>query len=323
MKSLESILSIIQQSKQIAVFCHVQPDGDAIGSCLALASVLTKMGKLVDLYCQDEVPVSLHFLQGIEQFKNKYNEDKHYDLCIALDCSDEERIGIFSDVYRASAHTMNIDHHISNTMYADINLVDFKAAATGEIIYKLVRAYMDILDEDIAEALYTAISTDTGGFRYRNTTSQSYRIAADLIECGIDVEKITTLLYKTNRLERVRLLERGLKSLTLYYNNKIAIITITQDDLLATGAIESEMENMVNYAKDIIGVEIGILIKEVSDGTVRSSFRSKGEIDVSKLAKHFNGGGHKAAAGASLDMNVEQATASIIEQARIALEEYK
>lgn len=321
--SIESILPVLQQSKQIAVFTHIQPDGDAIGSCLALASVLYDMGISVDLYCQDEVPASLHFLQGIEHFQNKYNGDRQYDLSVAIDCSDEERMGLFSDIYPAGAHTINIDHHISNTLYAKTNLVDPRAAATGEIVYKLVRAFTNRIDKYVAEALYTAISTDTGGFRFRNTTAQSYRIAADLVECGIDVEKITTLLYKTNRLERVRLLERALSSLTLYDNNRIAIITITQDDLLATGATESEIENIVNYAKDITGVELGILIKEMTDGTVRSSFRSKGEIDVSKLAGQFNGGGHKAAAGASLDMNVEQAKASIIEQAQIALEEYK
>ncbi|NLB42664.1 MAG: bifunctional oligoribonuclease/PAP phosphatase NrnA [Clostridiales bacterium] len=320
--SIESILPIIRQAKQIALFTHIQPDGDAIGSCLALANALSDLGKSVDLYCQDEVPATLHFLLGTEQFQDNFDRAKHYDLSIAIDCSDEKRMGIFSDEYLAGAHTMNIDHHISNTLYANTNLVDPKAAATGEIIYILLRALTDKLGKDTVKALYTAISTDTGGFRYRNTTAQSYRIAADLIEYGIDVEQITTQLYKTNRLERVHLLVRALNSLTLYDNNRIAIITITQDDLLATGATESEIENMVNYAKDIIGVELGILIKEMTDGTVRSSFRSRGEIDVSKLAGQFNGGGHKAAAGASLNMNVEQAKANIIEQARIALEEY-
>ena len=310
MMSIESILT------------HIQPDGDAIGSCLALAHLLKITGKSVDVYCQDKVPAYLQFLMGTELFQAKYKKEMDYDLNIAIDCSDKDRLGIYSNDYLSAIHTVNIDHHISNTLYAKTNLVDPKAAATGEIIYRLVRAFTDKPCRDIAEALYTAISTDTGGFRFCNTTAHSYRIAAELVDCGIDVEQINTHLYKTNRLERVRLLERALSSLTLYDDNRIAIISITQEDLFATGAVESEIENIVNYAKDIIGVEWGILLKEMNDGTVRISFRSKGGIDVSKLAEQFEGGGHRAAAGASLNMNIEQARAGVLYAARIALEDY-
>jgi phosphoesterase RecJ-like protein len=224
MMLIESILPIIRQSNKIAIIAHIQPDGDAIGSCLALATTLSDMGKSVDLYCQDDVPASLHFLKGTELFQASHEAGKKFDLSIAVDCSDEERMGTFAELFRASTLTINIDHHISNTLFAETNLVDPKAAATGEIIYKLIRAFTDIIRKDIAEALYTAISTDTGGFRFQNTTAKSYRIAADLIDCGIDVEQITTLLYNTNRIERVRLLERALRSLTLYDSNRIAII---------------------------------------------------------------------------------------------------
>ena len=211
---------------------------------------------------------------------------------------------------------MNIDHHISNTQFADINLVDTSAAATGEIIYRIGRELTGYINKNTAEALYTAISTDTGNFSYGNTTSHSFRIAAKLIDCGVDIERITTILYKTNRVERIRLLGRALMSLQLHENNKIAIITITQEDLAITGAVESEIENMVNYAKDIIGVEIGILLKEMEDGTVRVSFRSKGKVDVSKLAGRFGGGGHHAASGASMSVDVNQAKKNILLAAR-------
>lgn len=320
--TIKAVLQQLNIARRIALIAHIQPDGDAIGSCLALAEALTETGKNIDVYCQDEIPVSLHFLKGAKQIKKDVHGISPYDLCISIDCSDEERMGSCFSIFQAAKHTMNIDHHVSNTKFAMSNYIDYKAAATGEIIFHILRLYKSTFSIAIAEALYTAISTDTGGFRYRNTTAQSYRIAAELIECGIDVEYINNLLYKTNRIERIRLLERALNSLTLYENNQIAIISITQDDLTLTGAKEYEMENMVNYAKDIIGVRIGILLKEAKDGSVRVSLRSKDEIDVSQLAKHFGGGGHKAAAGASLKMSIDRAKYAILEIATKALEGY-
>jgi len=315
--TFNTALHQLQQSEDIAIITHVQPDGDAIGSCLALADILERAGKKkVTLYCQDKVPALLEFLHGHQKFKNSLEDGQQFDLSIAVDCSDENRMGTCFAVFKAGKKSMNIDHHVSNTFYADTNLVDIKAAATGEIIYRIGKELTDNLGKHSAEALYTAISTDTGSFCFRNTTAQSYRIASELIEIGIDIERVTTLLYKTNRLERIRLLAKALSSLELFENNKIAVITITQRDLTSTGAMESEMENMVNYVKNIVGVEIGILLKEADDSTSKISLRSKGRIDVSLLAGQFGGGGHQAAAGASLPMDVEQARKEVLAAAR-------
>ncbi len=313
--TINSALLQLRQSKNIAVIAHIQPDGDAIGSCLALADILETADKNVTLYCQDRVPANLEFLHGHSKFQDSA-ENGMFDLSIAVDCSDRDRMGTCFAVFQSGTNTLNIDHHVSNTLYADINLVDTVAAATGEIIYRIGRELTGNIDKHTAEALYTAISTDTGSFCFSNTTAQSHRIASELIDCGIDTERITTLLYKTHRVERIRLLGKALHSLELFEKNKIAIITITQEDLVATGAMESEIENMVNYAKDIVGVEIGVLLKEAEDGTVRISFRSKGRIDVSKLAGQFGGGGHQAAAGASLQMNIHQAEKAILAATR-------
>ncbi|MGI6538739.1 MAG: DHH family phosphoesterase [Caldicoprobacterales bacterium] len=315
--TIKAALHLIENSHRIALIAHVQPDGDAIGSCLALAETLKETGRIIDIYCQDEIPVFLHFLKGAVNIKKKNQDISTYDLGIAIDCSDEERMGTCIDIFKSAKNTMNIDHHISNTYFAMLNIVDHKAAATGEIVYKILRLLDNkkIIRKPVAEALYTAISADTGGFRYRNTTAESYRIAAELVECGIDVEYITDKLYKTNSIERIRLLEKALGSLTLYNNNQIAIISITQKDLAVTGAKEYEIENMVNYAKDIVGVKIGILMKEANDGSVRVSFRSKDEIDVSRLAEQYGGGGHKAAAGTTIRMSMERARDAILESA--------
>ena len=321
--TIEQVLRLMKQSKKVALIAHVQPDGDSIGSCLALADTLRALDKSVDLYCQDKVPAALTYLHGTSQFQAVNEKEEPYDLTIAIDCSDEERMGTCYAVFQTGKHTMNIDHHISNTLFAEINLVDFKAAATGEVIYRIVRELVQVPSKAAAEALYTGISTDTGGFRFRNTTAQTHQIASELIPCGIDVESISTLLYRTNRLERIRLLERALNSLTLYHNDQIAIITITQEDLNATGAMESEIENMVNYAKDIVGVELGILLKEKATGTINISFRSNGGFDVSELAGQLGGGGHKAAAGAKLEMTMEQARSLVLETSVKALEGWK
>ena len=313
---INEVIRQIQQAENIALITHVQPDGDAIGSCLALANFLDTLGKKVTLYCQDKVPPVLEFLRGHNRFIDSMKDNAVYDLSIAVDCSDEGRMGTCKPAFVAGKVTINIDHHVSNTFYADINLVDTSAAATGEIIFRIGMELIHNINKDAAEALYTAISTDTGSFSYGNTTSKSYRIAAQLVDCGVDIERITTILYKTNRIERIRLLGRALNSLALYENNKIAIIEITREDLNDTGAMESEIENMVNYAKNISGVEIGILIKETEDGTVKASFRSNGRIDVSKLAGRFGGGGHHAASGASLLMDINKAKEEILSAAR-------
>ncbi|MGI6141072.1 MAG: DHH family phosphoesterase [Caldicoprobacterales bacterium] len=312
---INTVLRQLQQSRYIAVIAHIQPDGDTIGSCLALAEFLEAEGKKITLYCQDKVPSPLEFLNGYDKFRNSEEEVTAYDLSIAVDCSDIDRLGNCYEIFKAGKHTINIDHHKSNTLFADINLVDTNAAATGEIIYRIGRELTGHINKYAAEALYTAISTDTGSFCYGNTTSNSYRIAAQLVDYGVDIERITTILYKRNRLERIRLLGRALNSLALYENNTIAIMAITREDLAATGAMESEIESMVNYAINIIGVEIGILLKEAEDGTIRISFRSKGRIDVSKLAGCFGGGGHHAAAGASMSVDIYQARKQILKAA--------
>lgn len=319
--TIDDIVVHLKQAERIALIAHIQPDGDTIGSCLALADILCFEGKKVDLYCQDNVPGTLKFLHGSDRFINTLDNEVVYDLAIAVDCSDKDRMGTCCSVFNSSKNTINIDHHVSNTMYADMNLVYPNAAATGEIVF-MVAKYLNIkIDKHAAESLYTAISTDTGSFCFGNTTSDSYHIAADLLDCGIDVERITNFLYKSNRIERIRLLGRALNSLDLYENGKIAVMTITREDISVSGALDSETENLINYAKDIMGVELGILLKEASDGSIKASFRSKGNIDVSELAGHFNGGGHKAASGATLSLETSKAKELILSVAREMLKE--
>ena len=310
--TIDAVLPLMRKAGRIAVIAHILPDGDTVGSCLALADALRAGGKSVSLFCQDLPPATLHFLHGLADFKREDNGGVPFDLAIAVDCSDKERMGACSAVFDNSRQTMNIDHHISNTFYAGVNYVDPRAAATGEIIYRIAVRLTGQIEKHTAEALYTAISTDSGNFSFGSTTSDTYRIAADLLDCGIHVEEINNFLYKSHRVERIRLLSKALDSLTLYGDGRIALMSVSREDLLAAGAEDSDTENIVNYAKDIIGVELGILLREMPDGTTKASFRSKDAIDVNTLARQFGGGGHKKAAGANIAAGLKESRDKIL-----------
>lgn len=307
------ILETIQASDNIAIVTHVSPDGDALGSTLALQYALKSMGKDADMFCQDVPPPTYDFLKEIELFKKPENRSSQYSLCIAVDCSDIYRMGLCRDIFESASATINIDHHISNNNYAVYNLVDSKASATGEIIYRLLKLMNVKINKSCAEALYTAISTDTGSFNYNNVSAETYRIAADLIDLGVDVERTTKILFRTSNLQKVMLLKETLNTLELYKDNKVAILHITREMFNRTGSVESDAENMVNYAISIKGVEIGILIREIDDNYVKVSFRSAEKADVSKLASLFDGGGHKKAAGATINLTVENTKKALIE----------
>jgi len=308
----DALLKSLGLSRCIALIAHVMPDGDTLGSCLALGRILSLQGKIVDLYCQDGYPHVYSFLHGIDKFRKPEGACVEYDLCVAVDCSDLGRLGKCSIIFEHSRQTANIDHHISNTHFAGINRVESGAAATGEIIFQLFTEMGTSPDRIAAEALYTAICTDTGTFSFSSTTPRSYRIAAELLETGISVEDITSRLYRSHRPERIRLLGKALGSLELLADNQAAILKITRDMLDECGADDSDTENIINYARDIQGVELGILLKETKDG-IKASFRSKERIDAASLAGHFGGGGHKRAAGASIDGDMQNAYRMILE----------
>ncbi len=319
--TIRHVADAIKSSGSVALIAHIMPDGDTLGSCLAMYHALNGLGIRADLFCQDPAPEVYMFLCEIDKFDRVPTGAGSYDMCIALDCSDLDRLGSLIPVFKSSRKTLNIDHHKSNTTYADLNLVDETAAATGELIYKVLDEMGVPISPDIAIALYTAISTDTGNFSYSNTTPASMRIAAGLIEAGVKVDELTTRLYRTHSLHRIKLLSRVLDSLELFENNRIAFLTITMKDLEDTGAQASDMENMVNYAKEISGIELAVLFKETTDGGTKVSIRTSDKLDATKLALQFGGGGHMKAAGANLDMGIKDAKTAVLAASRSMLEE--
>ncbi len=309
---MTDIIQPILESSSIALIIHVNPDGDAIGSSIGLMHALDAIGKSVDIYCQDNPPKVFSFLDGFTRIKSPQGLVKSYDLAIALDCSDRERMGNCSPIMDDARYSANIDHHISNTYYADINIVDGEASATGELIFDLVRLLVNSENKNIAEALYTAIASDTGGFSFSNTSPKTHRIIADLLEWGIRVDELSNLLFKNYSFEWVALLGEAINTLQFYHQGKVAVMHITQKMLDKVGATSEDSNGIIQYAKDIKGVELAILLREIDSSTIKVGFRSQSTLDVSTLAQEFGGGGHKRASGCTIKLPLCQAQDSLM-----------
>lgn len=305
------IITVLTEGKNYALLIHTSPDGDAIGSSLALAHTLVSSGKKVELFCQDTMPDSYEFLDGIKLFKRNLQPEDWYDVAVMIDCSDLDRLGSLSGITKCSAKTLNIDHHITNSYFADVNFVDIKAAATAEIIYEIISELSGTPGLSVSEALYIGILTDTGNFSFSNVTPRTHSITSELIAQGVNPEKVSTLVYKNHSVNKIKLWGRAIDSLETDYSGKFAMITITSDMIENNGAKEFDVEGVVNFAVDIKGVELAVLIREMVAGGVKVSFRSKNFVDVSKLAAQFGGGGHKKAAGCIMKEGIEQSKAII------------
>jgi phosphoesterase RecJ-like protein len=305
------LITALTEGKNYALLIHTSPDGDAIGSSLALAHTLVGFGKKVDLLCQDTMPDSYEFLEGIKFFKRNMQPEDWYDIAVIVDCSDLERLGSLSGIVKCSAKTLNIDHHITNSYFADINYVDIKSAATAEIIYEIILELAGTPGLSVSEALYTGILTDTGNFSFSNVTPRTHSVASELISQGVNPEKVSTLVYKNHSLNKIKLWGRAIDSLETDHSGKFAMITITSDMIENNGAKEFDVEGVVNFALDIKGVELAVLIREMVTGGVKVSFRSKNSLDVSRLAAQFGGGGHKKAAGCIMKEGIDQSKAII------------
>lgn len=318
---MTDIITPILDSDSVAIITHVNPDGDAIGSSIALMHALDAVGKSVDIYCQDDPPKVYDFLKGFGRVKKPRESTKQYDMAIVLDCSDRERMGNCSPIMDRAKSSINIDHHISNTYYADMNIVDGGASATGELVFELIGLLIDSGNKTIAEALYTAIISDTGGFSFSNTSPKTHRIAAHLIEWGVAVNRISDLLFRDYSLEWVKLLGEAIKTLELYHQGRVAIIHVTQKMLREIGATEGHTSGIIQYAIDISGVELAVMLREMEPDLIKASFRSQSLIDVSTLAQEFGGGGHKRASGCTIEQPLDRAQDSLMKVIDLYFEE--
>lgn len=312
MNKIEETVDALLKNDNFVLTTHLNPDGDAIGSLLGLGLALLNAGKNVVMVMPHPVPVTFQFMPGAQQVE-RVNPDARFDVGIALDCTDLTRAGEdVQQVFQKAGNLINIDHHISNQYFGDINVVDPQAAATGEIICDILVNARIPVTADIATNLYAAIVTDTGSFQHQNTTAKSLRTAAFLLDCGAAHRIVQQYIYEQRSLESLRLLARGLESLSLSEDGTVAWVTISQDLLFASGAAVEDSDGLVDYVKSLKGVEVGVLFKEVNAGETKVSFRSKNHLDVNRLAAHFGGGGHERAAGCTVNGRIEDVERLVI-----------
>lgn len=298
--------NMLLAAQKIVLCCHVSPDGDTLGSALALMHLLESRGKEVTVFVDDTVNKSMSFLPGIERVQRpEAGTAITADLFVVVDASSYDRVGIVSQVVQAPV-LLNIDHHISNTEFADYLYLDAKAAAAGEIMCDLFAAMGWEYNEAIAVNLYTAITTDCGSFRYSNTTSKTMQRAAALLDYGVHPNEISDYLDMRSR-RTTELLAKVLPSLTFDYEGRVAHITITND----LYDKEAETDSFVSYPRYVEGVEVAILFKAVEPAVTRVSMRSS-NVDVAQIALSFGGGGHLRAAGCTIYAPVEEAKQQLL-----------
>jgi phosphoesterase RecJ-like protein len=294
------ILEQIRASKTICVIGHVRPDGDCIGSQLALSIALKNDGKKVTCWNEDPIPDKLAFLDP-NGLMEKPKRGLAFDCVIATDCASFERLGKAGRTAENRKVFINIDHHQSNTRYADINWISAREASTGELIFKLLKAGSWPITPIIADCLFTAVSTDTGSFQYATTKPLTYNTAGELVKRGADLAKICDEVYQSHPLSRVRLLKHLYNKFRLTHDDQIAYLWLKKKDFTRTGADTSESEGLIDHIRDIEPVEVACVFEELAPDLTRVSLRSKNhKVNVNEIAAQFGGGGHAAAAGARI-----------------------
>jgi phosphoesterase RecJ-like protein len=296
------ISELLRSQNTFLVLTHHRPDGDAVGSQLALLLLLKGLGKTVEAWNDEELPANFRFLPHNHLITRPPAEPKDCDVVIAIDTSTWQRVGTSAQRIRSRKHFINIDHHVSNETFADINWVVPEAPASGQIAFDLIKSGGFILTPEIAMCLFAAISTDTGSFSYSNTTAASLRVAAELVDTGINVGEICRHVYESYPYGRLMLLQKVLARLQLADRKRIAYMWITNGMFEESGAKREDTEGLIDYARAIQGVVVALLFEELTEpGKFRISLRSKHpKLDVNSIARRFGGGGHREAAGARL-----------------------
>lgn len=307
---MKKIIDAIKGSNDIAVLAHISEDPDAIGSSFAMADALERMGKKVFVYVSEPVDDKLEYIMR-EHIVYSSDMQSEHDLCICLDCGDIDRLGDRISVFNNSEKTINIDHHYTNTEFADLNYVDGTAAATAQILYPLIKELTDI-NVYTAKCLYTAIATDTGCFKYSNTSASTMRIVADLLEYDINHADISKILFDTEEFAVMQLKAEVMKNIKTYYDGQLCVVEINSQLFEKYGVDEMSVGDFVNIPRRIKGCEVAVSLKKRSE-KVKISFRSNGKINVAEKAVLLGGGGHKMAAGAAIDSDLESAEKTIVE----------
>ncbi len=312
----------LKAARRVVIMLHQRPDGDSIGSSLALGLGLRRLGKEVELVRSDELPANMRFLRGSEDFRLWSEVEGPFDAAVFLDCGDVKRVGDARRLLSDATVVVNVDHHLSNTRFGHVNWIEPEAAATGEMAYRLLLDLGVQVDADMAAAIYASIVTDTGSFNYENTKAATHRLAAELIELGVDPAEAGRRIWEERPLSSLRLLGEGLATLTLDADGRLAWAELSVDAFRRAGAERWESEGVVNYPRQIRGVELAVLFieeKEGNPGEVKVSLRSNRWVDVSRIAALFGGGGHARAAGCTVAGGLAEVRERVLAACRQAL----
>ncbi len=309
---LKEIGDVIRDHSTFLVVSHKDPDGDAIGSSLALYKLLQEMDKVV--YVENPtypIPRVYAFLENANRIEPVSNE-KDVEVVFIVDTAEVKRCGL-SEEYMEDKLIVNIDHHKTNTHFGDINLIQPDASAVGCILWDIFEANGFDISKDVATYLYVSILTDTGSFRYASTTPKTFRIASELLTKGVEPWYVAYNIYETMELKVLRLLGLVLGTLETYHNGKLAVEHITKEMFKQTGTTKEDSEGFVNYARGVYGAEVGALLRQDGENFFKISLRSKADVDVSKVAERFGGGGHKNAAGCEIEGTLKEVKTKLVE----------
>jgi len=299
-KIIDRIIEGIKDSQTFAIVGHIRPDGDCVGSQLGLTLALQNEGKKVFCWNEDTIPEKYQFLDRNETIQ-KPKRGLKFDCVIATDAASFERLGAIGECVTNRKLFINIDHHESNTRYADLNWVSARESSTGELIFRLLQTAKWPVTKPIADCLFTAVSTDTGSFQYPSTRPGTYHVAGELVRRGADLAKITDEVYQSYPLSRARLLRHVYSHFRLTHDNQIAYFWLKKADFARTGADSSDSEGLIDHIRAIEPVIVACVFEEIEPQLTRISLRSKSEkVNVNEIAAQFGGGGHPAAAGARI-----------------------
>lgn len=303
------------------IVSHVQPDGDAVSSTVMVGWLLSCLGKKFTMINEGPIPQRMQYMWNADQILNAslQSPPKQFQQVICVDCADYERVGKVTHWFADEANILNIDHHPTNNGYGKVNIIKDDAAATAEILYDLVEACGVAWDKEAATAAYTGLLTDTGGFRYSSTSPKVMKIASDLLALGVNGPELAERLLEEITLPQLKVLTRALNTLSISEDGQIAWVVVTPEDMTECGAQNDDLEGIVNYPRNIQGVEVGILFKVISDEVAKVSFRSAGKVDVAALAQGFGGGGHVRAAGARVEGPWKDTVNQVVERVKSQL----
>lgn len=315
MNDFEKIVSAARESVKVLISSHVNPDGDAIGSELAMYHLIRSMGKKAHIINQDAVPGNLLFLPGAAEILTPDQLALPYDCTFMLDCGQSDRAGdVFIEDKKGYGLVVNIDHHLTATPWADLNWVDQAAGSTSEMIYSLIRQLIGKPDLDMALCIYTGIVADTGSFRYSNTTAGVFSLASSLVSMGVDPAQVASHLYENTPYKRIKLLGIVLRSIGITDDGLVSWISMPASALEETDTRWEDTEEFINYPRSISTVRVALSFKQISSNTVKVSLRSQGRIDVARMALKYGGGGHKNAAGFSLNGDLDEIKDKVIRE---------